>query len=571
MSRYSGIGKASQENKTKQIRKQLSPKYSNSRAMPGRAYRTTQAASGLKVFKISDMDFLKRFLITGATGSMYFSQRNQVTEQVGFLEGLANSSVDVGIKAVCLAEEISVQGRAARNDSALLTLVILSTSKHLPVRRAAYAAIPKVARTATHLFELVSMVKEVRGIGRGLRNAINGWYLNKNPNALGYQLAKYRQRNGWSHRDVLRLTRPKRSKMSEETAALINYAVHPDDGAAMVEAAKVSPAISAYEELKNLPYTASVRQRCIDLIEQHRLPFEVLPTEWLTDPVLWSSLLKTMNPEAMMRNLSRVTRLGLFSGAQASIHKRYVRDAFSSESLARARLHPLKLLIAHRSYLSGMSKGGVTWSPDRDVAKIIEEGFYNSFQYVESSGKNVYVGLDVSGSMGIQVYPPIGVPRTLRRTGTISAYEASAVLAKAMTASEPNVHVGAFSNTMQDITRNFTLAKTLGETVRVMQNVRMGSTNLSLPMHDALANPKLRNTAFDAFIIFTDNEVNIYDIHPQKLIEEYRAKVGKNTRFIVVGMFANKISIADPNDPYMLDIGGFDAALPKLISEFIKD
>jgi hypothetical protein len=46
----------------------------------------------------------------------------------------------------------------------------------------------------------------MRGWGPALRKAIAHWYTAKTPiDRLGYQLVKYQQRGGWSHRDLFRL------------------------------------------------------------------------------------------------------------------------------------------------------------------------------------------------------------------------------------------------------------------------------------------------------------------------------------------------------------------------------
>lgn len=79
----------------------------------------------------------------------------------------------------------------------------------VPTRQAALAALPKVARIGTHLFTFLDAVQNFRGWGRSLRRAVGQWYNGKDPDALAYQLLKYRQRNGWSHRDALRLASPK--------------------------------------------------------------------------------------------------------------------------------------------------------------------------------------------------------------------------------------------------------------------------------------------------------------------------------------------------------------------------
>ena len=44
----------------------------------------------------------------------------------------------------------------------------------------------------------------------------------------------------------------------------------------------------------------------------------------------------------------------------------------------------------------------------------------------------------------------------------------------------------------------------------------------------------------------------------------------RSTRLIVVGLTATNVSIADPNNPAMLDIAGFDAAVPNLIADFSR-
>ena len=39
---------------------------------------------------------------------------------------------------------------------------------------------------------------------------------------------------------------------------------------------------------------------------------------------------------------------------------------------------------------------------------------------------------------------------------------------------------------------------------------------------------------------------------------------------VVVGMTSNGFSIADPSDPGMMDVVGFDASAPNLISAFSR-
>lgn len=74
----------------------------------------------------------------------------------------------------------------------------------------------------------------------------------------------------------------------------------------------------------------------------------------------------------------------------------------------------------------------------------------------------------------------------------------------------------------------------------------------------------------DCFIVYTDSDTYVGRMHPCKALTEYRQKVNPTARLIVCAMQSNGFSIADPNDAGMLDIVGFDASVPEIISQFAK-
>lgn len=76
-------------------------------------------------------------------------------------------------------------------------------------RQYALARLSQVCRTATHLFSFAGYIRNMRGWGRGLGKAVAKWYTDRSAKDLAYQVVKYRQRNGWTHPDMLRLSRPK--------------------------------------------------------------------------------------------------------------------------------------------------------------------------------------------------------------------------------------------------------------------------------------------------------------------------------------------------------------------------
>jgi 60 kDa SS-A/Ro ribonucleoprotein len=97
--------------------------------------------------------------------------------------------------------------------------------------------------------------------------------------------------------------------------------------------------------------------------------------------------------------------------------------------------------------------------------------------------------------------------------------------------------------------------------------VPFGATDCSLPMLRAME----EGLDVDAFIIMTDSETYAGKVHPQVALESYRKRANKpNAKLIVVGMTANSLTIADPNDRNTLNLAGFNAAMPEIIAMFVR-
>ena len=96
----------------------------------------------------------------------------------------------------------------------------------------------------------------------------------------------------------------------------------------------------------------------------------------------------------------------------------------------------------------------------------------------------------------------------------------------------------------------------LDDAVATVDNLPFGGTDCALPMLYA----RDRGREIDTFVIYTDSETWAGDIHPAQALQEYREWSGIAARLVVVGMVSNGFSIADPADPGMLDVVGFDTA-----------
>jgi 60 kDa SS-A/Ro ribonucleoprotein len=104
----------------------------------------------------------------------------------------------------------------------------------------------------------------------------------------------------------------------------------------------------------------------------------------------------------------------------------------------------------------------------------------------------------------------------------------------------------------------------LDDAVKVVSDLPFGGTDCALPMLYAQA----QGREIDTFVIYTDSETWAGLVHPAQALRDYRRASGIDARLVVVGMVSNGFSIADPADPGMLDVVGFDAATPQLISDF---
>jgi 60 kDa SS-A/Ro ribonucleoprotein len=172
--------------------------------IPGTA-QVPNSAGGF-AWTVDDWTRLRRFLILGSEGGSFYAGEWALTRENA--AAVERCIVADGQRAVAEIAAISRDGRAAKNDAAIFALAMAAGAADEVTRRAALDALPVVCRTGTHLFAFSRHVEGFRGWGRSLRRAVGGWYAAQAADALAYQAVKYRQREGTSHRDLLRLAHP---------------------------------------------------------------------------------------------------------------------------------------------------------------------------------------------------------------------------------------------------------------------------------------------------------------------------------------------------------------------------
>jgi 60 kDa SS-A/Ro ribonucleoprotein len=276
---------------------------------------------------------------------------------------------------------------------------------------------------------------------------------------------------------------------------------------------------------------------------------------------------------AATRNLATMTRVDVLApGSEGT--KRVVAQLGDDERIRRARVHPIAVLAALRTYAAGRGlRGRHEWNPVREIVDALDAAFYSAFGNVEPAGTRLLLALDVSGSM--ESGSVAGVPG-------LSPRDASAALALVTTATEPAYEIVGFFAGRQGWKSGakgrygfadsglsplaISPRQRLDDAVNTVSGLPFGGTDCSLPMLYALA----RELEVDTFVIYTDSETWAGDVHPAQALRDYRLRSGIDARLVVVGMVSNGFSIADPADPGMLDVVGFDTATPQLISDFAR-
>jgi 60 kDa SS-A/Ro ribonucleoprotein len=500
---------------------------------------------------------LDRFLVLGSDGGTFYAAERELT--VENARSVAECIAADGARVVRRAVEVSEAGRAPRNDPALFVLAMAAGMGDEAARAAALEALPRVARTGTHLLHWLRYVQAFRGWGRGVRRAVGRWYTARPPRELAYQLLKYPQRDGWSHRDALRLAHPRPD--GDEQRALLRRVVTGELGEAPdTEAVRLVRAVAELHADGDMPPA-----RAAAVVREHRLTREMLPTGLLAHPAVWEALLEEMPLTALVRNLATLTRVGVLG--QGSEAARWVASRVADAgALRRARVHPVQVLAALRTYASGRGvRGKHAWQPVSEVVDALDAAFYLAFGAVEPSGRRTMLALDVSGSMTAPV----------NGLDFVSCREAAAAMALVTAATEPSFFTAFTAGTHPSMHRGFptgisTLAisprQRLDDVMAHTAGLPFGGTDCALPMLEA----RRRGWEVEVFVIYTDNETWAGEVHPAQALRQYREATGIAAKLVVVAMASNGFSIADPGDAGMLDVVGFDAATPALIADFAR-
>lgn len=539
----------------------------------------TLNSCGKVVYKLDDLARLKRFMFLGSENSTLYINKNDLTkENLICLENLLVQERYDDILNVI----IEFKDRSFKKDYLLYVLARCCSIK-LPQCTSDWGTdnIPKdfkaycfkltsdICGIPTHLFLFIELYESINkqlynttGWNSYMKRMVSSWYNSKSLKDLMYHITKYQNRNNWTHRDVLRLTHIKNSDIHYNN--IYKYLTKGSDVLTKELTLFESDThehqlvyLLAFEKLK----TEESLDTVLRLIKKYNFVREHIPTRWLNEHNVWEALLPGMPMTATLRNLNKMTSLGLFEELRSSrpddeqnkTNLQLVTEKLSKESILRSKVHPLQILIAIKMY---SQLGKMVWTPNQKIVGVLNDAFYYAFDNVKSTGKRYLLALDVSGSMS-------GV--TVCGINCLSAAEVSCAMAMVYDRVEQNVEMMAFSNTFVPI--SVSASRRLDDNLNSMRNITFGATDCSLPMTWATE----RQKEYDCIIVFTDLETNSNKIQPSVALKRYRETLNIDTKLIVCGLSSNGFSLSDPDDKNMLDIVGFSSEIPLIINEFINE
>lgn len=518
-----------------------------SKPIPGRESDQVENRAGGFVFKITQWEQLNRFLILGTEGNTYYAREAEMTEEN--TTNLRKCLKEDGPRVVSTIVDISDSGRAAKNTPAIYALALAMSEGDETTKKAAELAMPKVIRIGTHLFQLINFVNALRGWGRYLKRVVANFYLKKPLPKLVYQVLKYRNREGWTHRDALRLSHPKVDKTDKARSQLLKWVVK--EGKEYFEK-DTSEDLKMVEGYISINYCKDI-SLYPDFITKYKLPRECVPTDGLKDPDVWKALLPHMGLTAKIRNLGNMTKLEVVKPLSKELGD-IVKSLTSLEELKKGRIHPIHILTALRTYEQGHGfKGKSTWTPIPQIIDALDKAFYLAFKTVTPTGKRFLLGLDVSGSMGWG---------EIAGMSGLTPREASVALALVTANVEPMYHIMGFTGNFVPLP--ISKGQRLDDAIRKVASLPFDMTDCAIPMLYALQH----KIEVDCFVIYTDNESWSGHIHPTQALVKYRNVMGIPAKLIAVGMTATEYSVGDPQDAGTLNLVGFDSNGPKIISDF---
>ena len=241
--------------------------------IPGR--KMIKNNTGGYVFEVSKWTQLERFLILGALDGAYYVDHRKHARQN--LDVVIQCIKEDGLRAAKLAYEVSTENRAMRQTHAVTVWALVFNEGDDEAREFIVQNTNKMLRTFTTLAQFLEINKRS---GSRFKRLMQTWF-DKHTDKLGMQFVKYRNREGWTPRDALRVGHPiPRTNIHNNLFAhLVGKEVK----------GELPNIVEGFLKAQNATQIETVK-----LIEEYRLTHEMINNEYLNSVDIWAALYQHM-------------------------------------------------------------------------------------------------------------------------------------------------------------------------------------------------------------------------------------------------------------------------------------
>ena len=254
-----------------------------------------QNNAGGFVWQISDKEQVIRYLVIGSEGGNYYQTPQQVSSQCASCVLRMTRTPDNFKWLIETIRDISISGRAAKQESTLLALATAIVFARTPADKTeALNAVKDCVRILTHMYMLIGYIKIFSkaghpvltkqasatkdpasnahsasvsnvvpvaggrnppvvgsGIGRGIRRVFGEYFYSRTGVEVANLMTKYQNREGWNIKDVLTLIHIDPKRMKDDGGRLaIDYIFKPKEEFAPILAA-APPTADRVKQLLN--------------------------------------------------------------------------------------------------------------------------------------------------------------------------------------------------------------------------------------------------------------------------------------------------------------------------------
>ncbi|MCP9264324.1 hypothetical protein DINM_022371 [Dirofilaria immitis] len=292
----------------------------------------------------------------------------------------------------------------------------------------------------------------------------------------------------------------------------------------IAEISRISQFLDDFKRLQEL--TLNDVDKAVRLINKNRFEYEHIPEDLLNSKSIWEAILSRMPLTIMMNNLHKMTFVDLLGSKEH--HRAYneivVKKLMDKKALKEENIHPIRVLLTYAAYFDehGYKRmEEIDWDPNR-------------------------IDFSISNNM-------------------LPCSQIAAAFAMTFIWTEPHVTTVTFADCMVPFVLDYEMK--LYDIHQLMGLFTVNITDCTLPLIWARQN----KLPVDAFIICTNNVIsnNPHDTFVE--LQNYRTTMNlPSTKLIVINIVGTDFNIANPTDPNMLDICGFNASVPAVIREFVS-